>query len=533
LLQIHAHPRIDTLLKCIQITHLVRSWRSSIHPLPPLSRRHTWTIALLTLLGAALRLRILDNPIEYDEAFTYFHYGAGTLWNAVSNYGLPNNHIFHSVCLWLSTRALGLSVLSLRLPVLVAGIALVPLTYLLGREASGSVAAAFSAALMAGCKVFAFYSVDARGYGLQAALFVAALLLTPRLVRQPSAALCAALAATTALALFTIPTLVFGVGSIFLWGLQLAFETPDARSKRTLWLVASALLAAALAGLLYAPAIDFALHSRIHWEKGYGARTFAAMCQGLLEYFAAGLPRYWAFGILVLVALDAVADVAVRRRIPLAVIWLAWPLCTLALHLMLAPRAPFPRNFLFEVPLLFVLAGRALELGASSVRLGLPAAGTRAAGLVAASAVALSTALPAYADYREAMRPGYLNSRYVFEQFMRPMRPGDELAAAGIIMDPVRIYAAIEGIPLSRMSQQWSLSIMQRSGPEGFTYPSLARPGQRFLMIVNHARERRELPFVLRRKLSSGELHWVARARLAPYTSDSPIVWELAAGPGP
>lgn len=494
------------------------------------SRAEAWLFAALALCGAALRVRMRNRCVEYDEAFTYMHYGSGSFWNAISNYGLPNNHIFHSVCLWVTTHVFGLSLLSFRLTVLLAGIALVPLTYLLAREASGPAAAALSAGLTAGCGTLAFYSVDARGYGLQAALFVAALLLTPRLVREPSARLCAAHVVLTALALFTVPTLVFGVGSIYLWGLQLVFEAREARLRRSLWLVASALLAALLTVLLYAPAIEFALHERIRWEKGYAAPDFATMAEGLFDYFTSSLPRYWALLVLALVALDALGDVLVRRRIPLALSWLAWPLCCLATYMKLGGRAPFPRNFVFLLPLIFVLASRTLELVGALAQRQTSILRTRVAALIALAAVVLSTALPAFADYRAAMRPGYLNSRYVFKKFMRPMRPGDELAIAGIVMDPVRIYAEIEGISLARISHQWSMSIMQRAGPDGFTYRSLQFPGQRFVMLVNGPRELKRIPFALRRRLSAGDVHWVARARMPPYTSDSPIVWELVAG---
>src|SRR5690348_4270703 len=59
-------------------------------------RADVFWLAALTAIGAAVRVVCLQQPISYDEAFTFLNYIApgGTHFFDYSN---PNNHIFHSI----------------------------------------------------------------------------------------------------------------------------------------------------------------------------------------------------------------------------------------------------------------------------------------------------------------------------------------------------------------------------------------------------------------------------------------------------
>lgn len=192
----------------------------SIYSIEPLA-----DIGLLTVicLGAGwIRMGLLDAPVGYDEAFSYRHYMRLPFWRAVWTYDLPNNHIFHTVCGWFVMRALPLSEITLRLPAFVSGVAIVPLTYVLGRHVSGPTTGLVAATLVAVDPALIHYSADARGYGLQTALFLGALCHVPRLLANERRTDVWWIAGLVALGVWTVPTLVFGIGIVIAWGLWLA-----------------------------------------------------------------------------------------------------------------------------------------------------------------------------------------------------------------------------------------------------------------------------------------------------------------------
>src|SRR5690242_8416460 len=97
-------------------------------------RGHWLALLGVLLLGVAVRARLLGGPMRYDEAFTLLNYAGPPVTTLLSNYSAPNNHILHSLLVHASTALLGYDPPAVRLPAFVAGCALVPLTYAVGRR---------------------------------------------------------------------------------------------------------------------------------------------------------------------------------------------------------------------------------------------------------------------------------------------------------------------------------------------------------------------------------------------------------------
>src|SRR2546425_3783489 len=95
-----------------------------------------------------------------DESATFLYYASHPLPVAVSIYGSPNNHILHTVLMHLSYVIFGASEWALRLPAFLAGVAIVPLTYVVARSL-GNRGALLAAALSASAPVLIDYSTDA------------------------------------------------------------------------------------------------------------------------------------------------------------------------------------------------------------------------------------------------------------------------------------------------------------------------------------------------------------------------------------
>lgn len=146
------------------------------------SRWRLLSLTLCILVGIALRVRYLGEPPRYDESFTYLEFAKRSLVHVFAYYPAPNNHILHTALVWISCRMFGGSLWAMRLPALLAGIALIPLIFITAHQMAGRSAALLAAGLMSVSGPFVLYSVNARGYTLQAVFLLIMLYAAARIV---------------------------------------------------------------------------------------------------------------------------------------------------------------------------------------------------------------------------------------------------------------------------------------------------------------------------------------------------------------
>ena len=93
-------------------------------------------IALALILGggAAYRLCLLTEPVGNDEVYCMLHYAVQPVSILVRDLSLANNHVFHTLLMHWSARAFGVSELGMRLPAFLAGLAVLPLSYVVASE---------------------------------------------------------------------------------------------------------------------------------------------------------------------------------------------------------------------------------------------------------------------------------------------------------------------------------------------------------------------------------------------------------------
>ena len=53
---------------------------------------------LMIISGIIFRLMYIDRPVFHDESKTFYSFISSSWLDAISNYYVPNNHIFHSIC---------------------------------------------------------------------------------------------------------------------------------------------------------------------------------------------------------------------------------------------------------------------------------------------------------------------------------------------------------------------------------------------------------------------------------------------------
>ncbi len=190
-----------------------------------------WLLSFLTFTAAYLRSLWLDAPMQYDEAYTYVAFASRPLRYVVSDYHLPNNHVFHSLLVHFSAAAFGVHPWSVRLPVFLTGVLLVPLGYLTARLLFDRPAALLSAALIAVSHPLTLYAANARGYTLLAAFTLLSLSLAALLLRGDNLLLWAGLSLVGALGAWTLPVMLYPFGMTLAW-LGLGWLLGDAGRPR-------------------------------------------------------------------------------------------------------------------------------------------------------------------------------------------------------------------------------------------------------------------------------------------------------------
>jgi hypothetical protein len=285
-----------------------------------------WLAYLIILAGLCRLPGLVGMPPRADESFTYVHYASRPLFIVLSLYDQPNNHVFHSVLVYASTRLFGDAMWAVRLPAFLAGLLLVPLTFAWGRRQVGTEVGLLAAAWVAVAAPMIEYATNARGYSL-VCVFSLLLLLTAREAvsgRNLVAALGFVLSA--GLGLYTVPVMLFPFLGCLIW---LAFvEGMRPARSHLLRLACLAVSAGLVAGVCYAPILATS------GVRGLAGNEYMAS-QGIGAWFAGAatladeIRRFWFGGHLAL-ALSAVALVLVggwrlRRRHPDAF----WPVVAL------------------------------------------------------------------------------------------------------------------------------------------------------------------------------------------------------------
>ncbi|MFN8160668.1 MAG: glycosyltransferase family 39 protein [Solirubrobacterales bacterium] len=148
-----------------------------------------WAVVGLTALAAALRFATLGaQSYHHDEVVTAARVLRGTLGHAVEKIGSSESAppLYYLIA-WFWTQLTGTGEVGLRSISALAGVATVPVAYLIGAELRGRRAGISAAALVATNPMLVWYSREARCYSLLVLLGSAALLFFLRARRSGSA----------------------------------------------------------------------------------------------------------------------------------------------------------------------------------------------------------------------------------------------------------------------------------------------------------------------------------------------------------
>jgi len=319
------------------------------------------TVAVLTVCGAIARALLVTYPIGADESTTVVWFASRSPLDILTDYGIPNNHVLHTLLVHWSRALFGTSELASRLPAYLSGVLLIPAAAWVGWKQFGPRVAIVLTGIVTALPPLVEYSAQARGYTLATLLITLAFLFMQYALDSPTRSAWVLYAVTAALSMFTIVTSVMGLYFIGAWLLLRPGRTVRHIVQATLWTT----LAGALAAVLYLPVI---LHSgwRSLLSNTYvKAVAFREMPRRLLELaqvlrdcWAGALP-IWLAALLVLASLVAVAR---RHNGGYHAAALAFGFAGMCAVVLLVNRTvPPDRSFIVILPLLAMLTAVGLE----------------------------------------------------------------------------------------------------------------------------------------------------------------------------
>jgi hypothetical protein len=343
-------------------------------------RLHLALLGLIVLGGFLVRLRWLGEPMRWDEAATFQKYALGSVGHIVGTYDRPNNQILYSLLTHFSLGIFGHAVWVVRLVAFLAGLAIVPVSYLVARRLFDPLSGLWAAALTASFGPLVDYSVNGRGYTLGALFVLLALWLGARLLERDSRREWAALVVCCVLAVYTLPTMAIGVAIVGLW-----MVLKDRRILLPLGIALAA--AAALSLLLYSAALG---------QTGWDAVTPLARNWGSVTGLAGDVFANWnraaPHPLDWLIAAGFIASLFIDWRLAGA------SLAVLLGVVLLGPIAPFVRSWLFLLPLYLIQASAGLAWATRRAGAAAPAIAAVILGVALISTGLRSTDVPPVTD---------------------------------------------------------------------------------------------------------------------------------------
>lgn len=232
---------------------LRRGWLKLNNRTSASHKRFVWAVIVV---GAALRISQMGLGVIYDEAFTFTDYASKPVGFILSNYASPNNHILHTLLVKLSCALFGVHLWSLRLPALMAGIAVMPLFYVFVRAMFNRYIALLSLSFVAASGALIEYSALARGYSLTWFFMLCAMIAGRHFAKSNNMVSATLVALFNALGMWAVTTMVYAALSCYIWLFLYLWSSYDSSlRRRALRLLISFLTFLLLTALFYAPVI--------------------------------------------------------------------------------------------------------------------------------------------------------------------------------------------------------------------------------------------------------------------------------------
>ena len=282
-----------------------------------------WIFLLIFIAGIIVRMLHLNDPLLHDEAYSMAIWGRSDLHFAVSDYHLPNNHVFHTVLINLIYHHIGKSVLLLRIPVFISGCFLIIVVWLLGKLFYNDFIALTAAGLTAFAPFLIFYSYNARGYEIQALLSVMTFGLAVYGKRKHNIFSWFLLILFSALNFFTLPIALYPFGGICVWLLlNVIFFDSDNPQWRSRWqllkyLIFMGLSVTIITMLLYTPLLRYSGWNSLFGNIYIGGTEAATYNETMISRLQDNIDAFfgnWPFAVIYFVVIGLILSIIMFRK---------------------------------------------------------------------------------------------------------------------------------------------------------------------------------------------------------------------------
>ncbi len=314
-------------------------------------------LAGIILFGAFYRYAYLWRPMGHDETYTFMAFASRGLRISITDYHLPNNHVFHTILVNLAYQLFGDSPAVIRFPAFLAGILIIPATYSIGRLFYNSKVGLVGASIVASLPVLIDYSTTARGYTLITLFALLIIYLAVYVKDHRNMVAWGLLVIFSSLGLYINPTMIYPIGMAFTWLLlsKLIHDVSDTYGTRYyLYLLISSLAITIITLILYLPIIlNSGLQSLISNDV-IESLSWSDFIQSIeprikntwLEWNRALPHAISLIAIIGLIASLFVPKLPKDRRMPLIMAGIIW----IGTTLLVQRVAPWPRIWLFLLP---------------------------------------------------------------------------------------------------------------------------------------------------------------------------------------
>jgi uncharacterized membrane protein len=457
------------------------------------------TLLVLVTLGLLLRLAFLAQPMRVDEAANYEILASRPLGELTTHY-IPNNHPLATLLVHLATSLFGDAPWAIRLPALVAGVLVVPATYLVGRVLFDRGAGLVAAALAASSSPLVEYATCARGYSLQTLFVLALFYAAARTLEADDRRWWVCFVLASILGFYTLPTTAFFFAGVVAWLVASAARrgaSVPARGYGARLAVACGAVGIGVA-LVYLPFVLGSGLAAVAANPTTKALTWTELGSGLpgslVSYVASwhrGLPRAAAaaMGVCFVASLVVYGRVA-RFRIHPAPVLAATSIAMVIAMRVIAPErvwVPFaPLYFVFVAAGAQWLASRALGAWVRRLSSGV-AELARAAGVVLVGVAAAAMVLASNAPYQTDDQVTFSDAEPLAEVLGGILREGDIVYVHLDAYYALAYYFERHGVPTKHLFAPWK------------TYASVARA-----FVIDASRD--YAPFTYREAMNGSNL---------------------------
>jgi hypothetical protein len=175
-----------------------------------------WLFALILVMGFALRLVFLWQPMEYDEADTVLRFVHGPLANAFY-YPLPNNHVLNSLLEKAVCSITGPTPFGARLPDFITGLLLIAATFQASRQLNQGSGGYVAMLVVAICPMMVLFATTGRGYSLLALLVVLMVRVSLAADGRQVSGRWGLAALLGAMGMWVMPSMLFALASVAAW----------------------------------------------------------------------------------------------------------------------------------------------------------------------------------------------------------------------------------------------------------------------------------------------------------------------------